>query len=101
MVTFYDSLPLNVVRQLIKVELMETCKTTEVEIKSIEFDDNVYGLDEDPKSQEVGQRMKVTADVKGSVYENDNGIHSWVLEWSADMCQFISVCRDDQCDAAV
>jgi hypothetical protein len=38
MATFYDSLPLSVVKQLVKAELMEAYRTTKVEIISYEFD---------------------------------------------------------------
>ena len=48
MATFYDALPLAVIKQLVKAELMDACRTTEVEIHGIEFDDELYGYDEDP-----------------------------------------------------
>lgn len=98
MATFYDSLPLNVVKKLIKAELMEAYRTTEVEIHSIEFDDDIYGYDEDPKSQELLQQMTVTATVHGNeqCFNEDYGTHPWLLEWSADMGQFTSLMRSDQ-----
>ena len=96
MATFYDSLPLNVIKKLVKMELVETCETTGVEIKAIEFDDNIYGYDEDPKLQELNQMLTVTANIEGATKSNDNGEHPWLLEWSADMGQFTSVMRDDQ-----
>lgn len=98
MATFYDSLPLTVVKQLIKAELMEAYRTTEVEIHGIEFDDDIYGYDEDPKSQELLQRLKVTATVSGNekCFSKDYGTHPWSLEWSADMGQFTTLMRDDQ-----
>ena len=98
MATFYDSLPLAVIKQLVKAELMDAYRTTEVEIHGIEFDDNLYGYDEDPKSQELLQRLTVTATVNGNeeCFSEDYGTHSWQLEWSADMGQFTQLERADQ-----
>ena len=98
MATFYDSLPLTVIKQLVKAELMEAYRTTEVEIHGIEFDDNLYGYDEDPKLQELLQRLTVTATVNGSeeCFSEDYGTHPWTLEWSADMVQFTQLERADE-----
>lgn len=98
MATFYDSLPLTVIKQLVKAELMEAYRTTEVEIHGIEFDDNLYGYDEKTELQELLQQLMVTATVKGSeaCFSNDYGTHPWLLEWSADMVQFTRLERADQ-----
>ena len=98
MATFYDSLPLKVIKQLVKAELMEAYRTTEVEIHGIEFDDDLYGYDEKPELQELLQRLTVTATVKGSekCFSEDYGTHPWWLEWSADMAQFTQLSRADQ-----
>lgn len=102
MATFYDSLPLNVVKRLVKAELMEAYRTTKVEIVSFEFDDDIYGYDDDPKAQELLQQLTVTATVEGDeeCFSKDYGTHPWLMEWSADMGQFTSLMRADQkCDS--
>ena len=100
MATFYDALPLAVIKQLVKAELMQHCRTTEVEIHGIEFDDNLYGYDEDPAQQELLQRLTVKATITGSeeCFRKDYGTHPWWLEWSADMAQFTQSARADQDD---
>ena len=98
MATFYDSLPLSVVRQLVKAELMEAYRTTKVEIISFEFDEDLYGYDDDPESQELLQQLTVTATVEGDedCFKEDYGKHPWLLEWDANMAQFTSLARVDQ-----
>ena len=98
MATFYDSLPLNVIKQVIKAELMEGTKATKCEIVSIEFDDEIYGYDEDPQKQELLQQLTVTATLEGDAepFARDYGTHPWMMEWSADMAQFVSSSREDQ-----
>lgn len=100
MATFYDSLPLNVIKQVIKAELMESTKATECAIESMEFDDEIYGYDEDPKLQELNQQLTVVATLKGDApqFSKEYGTHPWLMEWSADMAQFTSLCRMDQDD---
>ena len=97
--TFYDSMPLTVVKKLVKTELVETCETTGVEIKAIEFDDNLYGGpsdDEELNTDELNQMLTVIASVEGATNDGDNGEHPWLLEWSCDMAQFTSIMRTDQ-----
>lgn len=98
MATFYDSLPLCVVKQLVKAELMEAYRTTKVEIISFEFDEDYYGYDDDPESQELLQKLTVTATVEGDedCFKEDYGKHPWLLEWDANMVQFTRLERDDQ-----
>jgi hypothetical protein len=98
MATFYDSLPLSVVKQLVKAELMEAYRTTKVEIISYEFDEDIYGYDDDPESQELLQQLTVTATVEGDedCFKEDYGKHPWLLEWDANMVQFTSLMRADQ-----
>ena len=98
MATFYDSLPLSVVKQLVKAELMEACRTTKVEIISYEFDEDIYGYDDDPESQELLQQLTVTATVEGDedCFKEDYGKHPWLLEWDANMVQFTRLERADQ-----
>lgn len=91
-------MPLSVIKRLVKVELMEACKTTNVVIKAIEFDDELYGYDEDPDLQELNQMLTVIADIStdDERFADCNGVHPWMMEWSCDMAQFITVMRDDQ-----
>lgn len=98
MATFYDSLPLCVVKQLVKAKLMEACRTTKVEIICFEFDEDIYGYDDDPELQELLQQLTVTATIDGDeeCFSKDYGTHPWLLEWSADMAQFTSLARADQ-----
>lgn len=98
MATFYDSLPLSVVKQLVKAEMMEAYRTTKVEIISFEFDENLYGYDDVPESQELLQQLTVTATVDGDedCFKEDYGKHPWLLEWDANMVQFTSLWRADQ-----
>ena len=100
MATFYDSLPLSVVKQLVKAELMEAYRTTKVDIISFEFDEDIYGYDDDPESQELLQQLTVTATVEGNedCFKEDYGKHPWLLEWDANMVKFISLARADQDD---
>lgn len=100
MATFYDSLPLSVVKQLVKAELMEAYRTTKVEIISFEFDEDIYGYDDDPELQELLQQLTVTATVEGDedCFKEDYGKHPWLLEWDANMVQFTSLARADQND---
>lgn len=98
MATFYDSLPLSVVKQLVKAELMEAYRTTKVEIISFEFDENLYDYDDDPELQELLQQLTVTATVEGDedCFKEDYGKHPWLLEWDANMARFTSLARADQ-----
>jgi len=101
MATFYDSLPLSVVKQLVKAELMEAYRTTKVEIISFEFDEDIYGYDDDPEYpelQDLLQQLTVTATVEGDedCFKEDYGKHPWLLEWDANMVQFTSLIRADQ-----
>lgn len=98
MATFYDSLPLRVVKQLVKAELMEAYRTTKVEIISFEFDENLYSYDDDPELQELLQQLTVTATVEGDedCFKEDYGKHPWLLEWDANMVQFTRLERADQ-----
>lgn len=98
MATFYDSLPLNVIKQVIKAELLEATKATNCEIISIEFDDEIYGCCDNPQMQELEQRLTVTVAMEGDVpaFSKDYGTHPWLMEWSADMAKFFSLYRMDQ-----
>lgn len=98
MATFYDSLPLSVVKQLVKAELMEAYRTTKVDIIGFEFDEDLYGYDDDSESQELLQQLTVTATVEGDedCFKEDYGKHPWLLEWDANMVQFTSLMRADQ-----
>ena len=100
MATFYDSLPLSMVKQLVKAELMEAYRTTKVEIISFEFDEDLYEYDDDPESQELLQQLTVTATVEGDedCFKEDYGKHPWLLEWDTNMAQFTSLARADQGD---
>ena len=100
MATFYDSLPLSVVKQLVKAELMEAYRTTKVEIISFEFDEDLYGYDDDPELQELLQQLTVTATVEGDedCFKEDYGKHPWLVEWDANMAQFTRLERADQDD---
>ena len=98
MATFYDSLPLSVVKQLVKAEMMEAYRTTKVEIISFEFDENIYGYDDVPELQKLLQQLTVTATVDGDedCFKEDYGKHPWLLEWDANMVKFTRLWRADQ-----
>lgn len=97
MATFYDSLPLNTVLRLVKMELVEACETTRVKIKTIEYDDEIYCYNEG-YNEEKQQHLTAVACVEGAKFASDNGEHPWLLEWSCNMSMFISVGRTDQED---
>lgn len=98
MSTFYDTLPLTVIKQLVKSELMQAYRTTEVEIHGIEFDGGIYSYY--GNLQEPIQRLTVKATVTGSeeCFCKDYGTHPWLMEWSADMAQFTELYRTDKDD---
>jgi hypothetical protein len=100
MATFYDALPLTVIKRLVKAELMEAYRTTEVEIHGIVFDENLYGYADEPELQELLQQLTVTATVEGDedCFKEDYGKHTWLLEWDANMVQFTRLERADQDD---
>lgn len=93
MATKIESLPLNIVLQLAKKELMECLNTKDVEILGVGFDwDVCESDDEDERS------LMVTACVDGDDEQHtaDYGKHPWVMVWDENTCEFHTLQRWDQ-----
>lgn len=86
-----EGTPLNMVLCLTQRALMETCRTTNVDIigvgYAVEFDDLDH-LEDFP--------VRVGAKIKGAANKFDNGIHTWVMIWNEDACDFHTIMRLDQ-----
>lgn len=85
-----ESLPLNVVWNLTKQELMSAFGTTDVEIVGVGYaseyeDDN--NLDDYP--------LLVNAIING-VNREDGGLHPWLMVWNENECDFHTLMRLDQ-----
>lgn len=94
--TKIESLPLNVVLQLAKKEIMDYCMTTEVLIMNVGFDYDLLESDEDNETTLMATADVTTSDER---FEDCNGIHPWALTWDEEMCEFCTVSRwDQECD---
>ena len=86
-----ESLPLNVVWNLTKQELMSACGTTNVEIVGVGYaseykdDDN---LDD--------YTLLVNALIIGAKGTEDSGLHPWLMVWNENECDFHTLMRLDQ-----
>ena len=86
-----ESLPLNVVCNLAKQELMSACGTTDVEIVGVGYtpehddDDN---LDDYP--------LLVNALIVGAKRTEESGLHHWLMVWNENECDFHTLMRLDQ-----
>lgn len=93
MATKIQSLPLAVVINLAKAELMESYRTHDVQVLTVGLCD----------SDEVGdvdneQSIMVTAAVNSDekCFADDCGTHPWRLTWDEEKCDFSLLCREDQ-----
>lgn len=93
MATKIESLPLNVVLQLAKAELMSSYKTNKVEIKGVGIDLDICDLDDDDECS-----LMVDAEIypENDVYKEDRGLHPWVMVWDEQRCGFHTIMRLDQ-----
>ena len=86
-----ESLPLNVVWNLTKQELMSTCETTKVEIVGVgyasEFEDD-NNLDDYP--------LLVNALIVDAKVAENSGSHPWLMVWNENKCDFHTLMRLDQ-----
>lgn len=86
-----ESLPINVVWNLTKQELMSCCGTTNVEIIGVgyagEYED-IDHLEDCP--------LLVNAFVDNATNEQYNGQHPWLMIWNEDECDFHTLMRLDQ-----
>lgn len=86
-----ESLPLNVVWNLTKQELMSACGTTNVEIVGVgyaseyEDADNLYDYP-----------LLVNAQIIGSIITENSGLHPWLMVWNENECDFHTIMRLDQ-----
>ena len=93
MVQKIQSMPLNVVLQLAKAELMSACRTSRVKVIGVGIDDDIRVNDEDGECS-----LMVTACIQPEeeCFKEDCGVHPWVLRWDEEECDFISSMRWDQ-----
>lgn len=86
-----ESLPLNVVWNLTRQELMSACGTTNVEIVGVgyasEYED-VYNIDD--------YTLLVNALIIGAKQTEDSGLHPWLMVWNGNECDFHTIMRLDQ-----
>ena len=92
--TRIESMPFGVVMKLVKEELMESCKTSDVTVQSIGID---YDLSE-IYDEENDCCVMAWADVQSDDpnRKNDCGLHPWAMWWDQNDCDFHTVCRWDQ-----
>lgn len=90
--TKIESLPLNIVLQLVKKELMDYCMTTHVLVKSVGFDPETCGAEEDGECTLMANAIVETEDER---FQDCNGLHPWFLIWDENMCEFNTVQRWD------
>ncbi len=91
--TKIESLPLNVVLQLAKKEIMDYCMTTQVLIVSVGFDYDVIEDDEVGERTLMAMANVITDDER---FKDCNGFHPWALIWDEEECEFCTVARWDQ-----
>ena len=86
-------MPLNVVLQLAKAELMSAYRTDNVEIGGVGFDEEVCESDEEGK-----RSLMVNAIVmpEEECFKNDGGYHPWVMIWDEEKCEFLQLERWDE-----
>jgi hypothetical protein len=88
-----EGMALNMVLALAKAELMDACRTHNVEIKGVGFDPEYTDYDEE------GERtLTVVAHIEAEekCFKNDCGTHPWIMVWDEETCSFNSLMRIDQ-----
>lgn len=86
-----ESLPLNIVLQLVKKEIMDYCQTTHVLVVSVGFNYELYDEEDDTPLMAM---VDVTTEEEN--FTDCNGLHPWCLMWDEEMCKFNTVMRWDQ-----
>lgn len=86
-----ESLPLNVVLNLTKQELMSACGTTDVTVCGVGY---AYGYEDDANINDY--KLLVHAIVVGAKNKEDSGLHHWMMVWNEEECDFHTVMRLDQ-----
>ena len=86
-----ESLPLNIVLQLVKKEIMDYCQTTHVLVVSVGFNYELYDEEDDTPLMAM---VDVTTEEEN--FTDCNGLHPWCLMWDEEMCEFNTVMRWDQ-----
>lgn len=94
--TYIDSLPLRIIKQLIKAEFNDLHHDYKIELGALNLDDEELC----PQEDEVGnlvQRVKVMVHVN-SPKEDDPAQcwHPWTLIWNCNDSEFETLMRDDQ-----
>jgi len=91
MATKIQSLPLAVVINLVKEELMESYRTHDVQVLNV----GLYDAYDDKENE---QSIMVTATVNSEeeCFAADCGTHPWLLTWDEDDCEFYRLMRWDQ-----
>ena len=86
-----ESLPLNVVLNLTKQELMVSCGTTDVEIVGVGY---AYEYEDDANLDDYP--LLVNAQIVGAKDAKENGLHPWLMVWNENECDFHTLMRLDQ-----
>ena len=83
-------MPLNVVCNLVRNEIVSACLTNAVTIISVGFAYKYYN------DEENEYPLWVTAETLNCYFDNDNGEHTWLLVWDEEECEFKTTMRLDQ-----
>ena len=86
-----ESLPLNVVWNLTKQDLMVTCGTINVEIVGVG-----YAAEYDVSDNVDDYPLLVNALIIGAKRTEDSGLHHWLMIWNENECDFHTTMRLDQ-----
>lgn len=94
--TKIESLPFGTVLKLVKEELMESYRTSNVMIQSIGIDEDLSEI----YDAENDCCVMVWADVQPEeeCFKKDCGLHPWAMWWNQNDCAFHTLCRWDQED---
>lgn len=85
-----QSMPLNVVCNLVRNEIVSVCLTNAVTIIGVGFAYKYYN------DEENEYPLLVTAEALNCYNKNDNGEHTWLLIWDEEECEFNTIMRLDQ-----
>ena len=86
-----ESLPLNVVWNLTKQELMVACGTTNVEIIGVG-----YAAEYDVSDNVDDYPLLVNALIIGAERTEESGLHHWLMIWNENECDFHTIMMLDQ-----
>lgn len=85
-----QSMPLNVVCNLARNEIVSACLTNEVTVIGVGY---AYKHSSDEENE---YPLLVTAETFNCYFDKDNGTHPWLLVWNEEECEFNSIMRLDQ-----